>query len=304
MRHRLKLGMIGCVLLALSACQTTPANNHLDAEARPLIKEVDSVLIAKQTEVGADIKASQLSKYIQGHIAPALFDIGLNTFRTIKAKKHVTPIRETLSDYDFTADIKEEFNLALAKSGVEGADGLQVLRHEPLGFRAAYISQSSADAVMFVDVSYAFTPKFDNLNISSSVMLYPINPALSPYKETPDTDRYIEYSDNIYRNNFMASIPVGLDEDSKTSERAAAWAALSEAELLEKLQDGAIKLAAAIATDMNIDELPEVEMEAWDDGSKDLSTKPIDIDTDYPDYSEDNQIDSSEDSPEENSVTN
>jgi len=243
-------------------------------------------LIAKQNEVGADIKTSQLSKYIQGHIVPVLFDIGLNTVRTKNAKKHVTPIRETLSDYDFTADIREEFNQALAESSLEGADELKVLRYEPAGFRPAFISRSTADAVMFVDVSYAFTPKFDNLNVSSEVMLYPINPLLSPYKEKPDTDRYIEYSDNIYRNGFLASIPMDLGEDAKTSERAAAWAALSEEELLEKLQDAASKLAVSIAADLSVDELPEEQMEDWDDGSEDLSTKPIDIDANYPDYSE------------------
>lgn len=289
MRYSFKLSLTACIVAALSACQTTPTNNYLDAEARPHIKEVDSVLIAKQNQVGADIKTSQLSKYLQGHIVPVLFDIGLNTIRTDKAKKYVTPVREALAEYDFTADIKEEFNQALAESGVAGADGLKVLRNEPLGFRPAYISQSTADAVLFVDVNYAFSPKFDNLNISSNVMLYPINPALSPYKERPDTDRYIEYSDNIYRNSFMASIPAGLGEESKTSENAAAWAALSEAELMEKLQDASTRLAASIAADLLVDELPEEEMETWDDGSDDLSSKPIDIDTDYPDYSEEGQ---------------
>jgi len=41
-----------------------------------------------------------------------------------------------------------------------------------------------------------------------------------------------------------------------------------------------------IAADLSVDELPEEQVEAWDDGSDDLSTKPIDIDTDYPTYSE------------------
>ncbi len=274
--------LVAGTVMAVSACQTTPPNNYLDAEARPLIKDVDSVLISQQTEVGADIKTSQLSRYVQGHIIPVLFDVGLNTVRTIKAKKHVTPVREKLVDYDFTADIREEFDQALAKSGLEGADGLRILRQEPLGFRAAYIRQSKADAVMFMDVKYAFTPSFDNLNLTSSVMVYPVNPALSPFKEKPDTDRVIEYSDNIYRNNFMTSVSVGLEGDTKTSENAAAWAALSETELLEKLQDAASSLAADIAADLSVDELPEEEMEVWDDGSDELSSDPIDIDINFP----------------------
>jgi hypothetical protein len=127
---------------------------------------------------------------------------------------YVAPLHETLDGYDYAADIREEFNFALADSGLEGADDLKILRQEPQGFRTALIRQSRADAVMFIDVKYAFTPKFDNLNLTSSVLLYPINPQLSPYKEKPDTDLVIEYSDNIYRNSFMASIPVPDDWDS------------------------------------------------------------------------------------------
>ena len=294
MRFTFKMTAMACGMALLSACQTTPENKYIHPEARPHIKEIDSVLIAKQTAVGADIKTSKISKYVQGHIIPVLIDVGLNTMRTKKAKDYVTPVRQTLNGYDYAADIREEFNQALADSGLEGADDLKILREEPYGFRTALIRQSQADAVMFIDVKYAFTPKFDTLNLTSSVLLYPLNPNLSPYKEKPDTDLVIEHSDNIYRNNFMASIPVpspktdedlvGLEAefedevDRKTSENATLWAQLSEEELTDKLQKAATKLAGHIAADLRVDEAPDVEPEPQDDDSVYLTTEPIIID--------------------------
>lgn len=286
MRNAAKLGILLVLLAAMTACQTTPAAHYLDADARPHIQNVDSLLIAKQTEMGADIKTSKISQYLQGHIIPVLFDIGVNTVRSKNAKKHVTPIRETLGDYDYAMDIKEEFNRALEGSTLKGAGDLHILREEPMGFRAAFIRHSKADAVMFIDVKYAFTPSFETLNLSSAVLVYPINPELSPYKEKPDTDNVIEYSDNIYRNQFTASIPVSHAEDlvsgetRKTSENAAAWAALSSEQLTEKLQKAAAKLANQIAIDLNADEV-EIEIEGSSAEDDLLTTEPILIETDF-----------------------
>lgn len=297
MRYCVKMTVMACGVAALTACQTTPTHNYLPAEARPHIKTVDSVLIAKQTTVGADIKTSKISQYLQGHIIPILIDVGVNSVRQKKAKGYVSPMREALSTYDYAADIREEFNQALVNSGVEGAGDLKILRQEPQGFRAAFVRKSQADAVMFVDVKYAFTPNFDNLNLTSAVFLYPINPELSPYKERPDKDRVIEYSDNIYRNNFIASIPVPedskgdepseLDEVAarKTSENAALWAQMSEDELIEKLQDAATTLAAHIAADMRVDEPDDTEIEPQEDHDEYLKTEPILMDVSFPEES-------------------
>ncbi len=257
MRLRVNIGVMAAMVVVLSACaSTTPQYKHLNAEARPLLKEVDSVLFAKQNEIKADIKVSKISQYVQGHIVPVLIDVGLNAYRSHKANKIITPIRMALQDYDYTADIKEEFAQALMTSELGDGDSLKILREEPQGFRAAFIRKSEADAVMFIDVNYAFTPKFDAMNLISSVMIFPVNPALSPYKEKPDTDNVIEYDDNIYRNQFMASIPVGI-KDGTRDENGAVWMDMSGDQLKARLQEAAQKLAAHIANDLKTDEIIE-----------------------------------------------
>jgi len=257
MKGLLRIGAMISVATAMTACTTTRPYNRIDTQARPLIQEVDSILISKQDEIGADIKVSKISSYVQGHIVPVLIDIGLNSYRSGKSNKLVAPIRATMSEYDFAQDLKEEFNQALRDNMLSGSEGLQILREEPQGFRAAYIRHSDADAVMFIDVKYAFTPSFDALNLTSSVMMFPVNPALSPYKEKPDEDDIIELADNIYRNQFLAMIPVGIV--GGTTENGAAWAAKSEEELTGLMQKAAVQLAEHIAYDLSIDDVNEEE---------------------------------------------
>jgi len=257
MRNIVTLGGALCLSVFVTACTTTRPYNRIDTEARPHIQKMDSVLISKQGKVRADIKTSKISKYVQGHFAPVLFDLAVNGIRTHQANKIMQPINDTLDDYDFTSDIQEEFRSALDETNMGDMGELRILRKERQGFRAAYIRSSEADAVMFIDVDFAFTPRFDALELTSHVMVFPVNEALVPYKEKPDADNILEYDDNIYRNAFVSSIPSPADTDSHKSENGAAWAALSEEELTHLMQKSAQKLAAHIANDLSTDDVSE-----------------------------------------------
>lgn len=262
MRSIVTLGGALCLSAVMAACTTTRPYNRIDAEARPHIQQMDSIMIPKHSKVRAAIKTSQISKYVQGHFAPVLFDLAVNGMRTHKANKIMAPINDTLGEYDFTQDIKEEFTQALDETELGDMGELMVLHKEQQGFRAAYIRQSKADAVMFIDVDYAFTPSFDALNLTSRVMIFPVSDDLAPYKEKPDTDNIIELADNIYRNQFISTIPVRADLDSSKSENGAAWAEMSEEELTGLMQKAAQKLAVHIAHDLSTDDVSEEALEA------------------------------------------
>ena len=256
MRYVLNMSVAISAALMLSACATTPVKNNLHADARPLIKEMDSVLIATQDELEADINVSKLSLYAQGHFAPVLLDLGINMFRTHKANQLMKPIKATMVESDYKDVMKAELDYALQESNLDGMGELELLRYEPLGFRARYIRESEADAVMFVDVKCKFTPKFDQLRVLSSVMIFPVDPALSPYKERPDNDNILEFEDNIYRNQFASIIPVGPEEGSK-GENGAVWADMTEEQINIRLKFAARKLAEVIAGDLRLDAVPE-----------------------------------------------
>ena len=268
MRSILKLGSVLCLSAVMAACTTARPYNRIDADARAHIQEMDSVLISKQSQVRADIKTSKLSRYVQGHFAPVLFDLAVNGIRSHKAGKLMEPIHATLDGYDYTVDIQEEFTAALGETELGDMGDLMLMRQEQQGFRAAYIRRSDADAVMFIDVDFAFTPSFDALHLTSRVMVFPVNDALSPYKENPDTDNYIEFEDNIYRNRFISAIPVGTDLTSSKSENGAAWAAMSEEELTGLMQACAQKLAEHIAYDLSIDDLPPMAPETAEEAEE------------------------------------
>jgi len=78
MRNIVTLGGALCLSVFVTACTTTRPYNRIDTEARPHIQKMDSVLISKQGKVRADIKTSKISKYVQGHFAPVLFDLAVN----------------------------------------------------------------------------------------------------------------------------------------------------------------------------------------------------------------------------------
>jgi len=246
-------------LMCLTACETLPPHNRLDAGARQHIKTVDSVLIAKQDRIGADISQnntlSQLSAILPGPVVlPALVDIGVTSVRSISANKHAKPMRETLKHHDYAWEFRKQIRHALANSNLEGVEEFALVREEFPGLRGRFIQESDADAVLIVDMKYAFTPQFDKLYVTSYAMLFPKNPKLRVFQEKPDKDRRLEFSDNIYRNQFAATLSTGIQDGSK-AENAAYWAELSEEELVDLLERAGLLLSDTMANDINLDDV-------------------------------------------------
>jgi len=246
-------------IVALAGCSTAPAYNHLDAGARQYIQTVDSVLIAKQDRIGADIKQSntfsQIGSLIPGSgMIPVLLDVGVNGVRSVNATKHAKPMRESLETHDYAWEFRKQIRHALANSNLEGVDEFAMVREEYPGFRGRFIEQSDADAVLIVDMRYAFTPKFDKLYVTTFAMLFPNKDELKVFQERPDRDRVIEFSDNIYRNKFAATVSTGI-QDGTTSENAAYWAGLSEEELVDILETAGLLLTDKMAYDINLDDV-------------------------------------------------
>ena len=244
--------------MSMTACTTTPTYNHLDAGARPHIQTVDSVLIAKQDRIGADIKKgsqlTQIAAVAQGSIIPILLDVGITSFRTMSANKMAKPMRETLEDFDYASEFRYQFKESMANSELKGVDKIRILREEYPGFRGQYIESSDADAVLFVDMKYAFTPKFDKLYLTSLAMMFPNKPELVPFQESRGSKNLVEFTDNIYRNQFTALVSSKVKDGTK-EENAAYWAELSEEELKTILNAVALRMADAMAEDMSTDDV-------------------------------------------------
>lgn len=250
-------------LVSLSACASAPqpAENYLDAGARQHIKTVDAVLIAKQNRVGADIKRNEtltdigaLAAGLGITVLPTLLDVGVTGVRSINANKMAKPVREKLKGHDYAREFKQQVEQSLEGTTLDGIEQFTIVRDEYPGLRGLIISESQADAVLLMDMKYSFTPSFETLYVHSQAVLFPKRDELKPFQEVPDKDNELEFSDNIYRNQYAVGISTKL-KGAKPAENAAFWAEMSEEQLLEVLEVAALTLSDTIANDISIDDL-------------------------------------------------
>ena len=103
-------------------------------------------------------------------------------------------------------------------------------------------------------MKYGFTPNFGTLYVYSLAMLFPNRPELKRFQESPGDDRVLEFSDNIYRNQYAVGISTKT-KDGKASENAAVWAKMSEEQLVEVLELAGRNLSSTIANDIGIDDV-------------------------------------------------
>ena len=272
--HIARFVMLGA-FTSLGACSTLPSENYLDAGARQHINSVDAVLISKQSQIGADIKRNQalvdISALASGvTIIPLLLEAGVSGVRTINAQNMVKPMREKLEGHDFPSEIRSQIRQSLAGTTFEDVKDFKILRNEYPGMRGSFIAESEADAVLMIDMKYAFSPSFETLYVQSHAMVFPKRPELKVFQEKPDTDKTIEFSDNIYRNQYTVGISSGLKEASK-EEHAAKWAELPQEKLIEALDVAALVLADTMANDMSLDDV-ESDLDLIPDGYA-LNTK-------------------------------
>ena len=247
-------------IISLSACASAPrpSENYLDAGARQHIKTVDAVLITKQDRIAADIKKNspltQLSALSGIPILPAFLDVGVAGVRSINANKMAKPMREKLDGHDYAFEFKKHVEQSLEGTTLDGIEDFEIVRRDYPGLRGQLIEESYADAVLVVDMKYGFTPNFGTLYVYSLAMLFPNRPELKRFQESPGDDRVLEFSDNIYRNQYAVGISTKT-KDGKASENAAVWAKMSEEQLVEVLELAGRNLSSTIANDIGIDDV-------------------------------------------------
>jgi len=261
MRSMIHHFLMFIAIISLSACASTekPNENYLDAGARQHIKSVDAVLFTKQDKIGADIKQNPTLTKVGAlsagfTILPTLLDVGVTGVRTINANKLAKPVREKLEDHDFAFEFTKQIRQSLDGTTLDGVENIKVVRSEYPGLRGLMIAESEADAVLTVDMKYAFTPNFESLYVRSFAMLFPNRPELKQFQEVPDKDSLIEFSDNIYRNQYAVAFSTKL-EDATAAEHAAFWSDLSEEQLVELLEIAALTMSDTIANDIAIDDV-------------------------------------------------
>lgn len=240
----------------VTACATPREFNRVDPGARAHLQDMETVLFVTQEEIGTEINVSNMATATGGGLIPALIDASVNADRTKKAEELVGPLRDKLIDYDFGAQLESAIEAELAETGVEGAGSVDLQRAIDKNTMADRVGASVADAVMFINSTYKLTPDFDAVVATADVKVYPVNPALNAYKEKPDEDeKMTEHTDNIYRNNFRAVVP--LEVAGSRDLNAEEVAKMPTEEWVSLLDQSAARLAAQIAGDFMKDDVVE-----------------------------------------------
>lgn len=254
----IKLGTsFGAATLLMGCASTTLPVNHIDAGARQHIKTVDSVVVTRQDQIGADVAESSglanVLGMVQGTPIPILVDAGLTGIRVVRANNAAKPVREKLEDFDYPKVFRDRLEGSISASNLEGLKEFELVQSEWPGFRLEFIEDSNADAVLFIDMRYAFTSKFDALYVTAHALMMPNTPELRPFQHKPDKDNIVEMDDNIYRNQFVAVLRP-QDSDGTRAGNVAYWAGLSDEQLTATLNAAATKLADTLASDLSLDD--------------------------------------------------
>lgn len=252
----MNLKLCGVVLatLLVTGCATRPYN-RIDADARSEIKSVDSVLIVTQSEIGSSINVSNISGATGGGLIPALIDAGVNSSRTEKAEEAIGPIRDKLIDYDFGAVFEDRLEAKFADQSVDAVKDVELLRSDDPKAREERVNSTSADAVMFITTDYKIGPEFNSVTATANVQIFPSKDSLTPFMEKPDDNPRLKATDNIYRNSFVASVPLSFTGTAE--ENAVEFSKLDMEEMTGYLDVLADNLVEKIVKDYLIDDVEE-----------------------------------------------
>lgn len=240
-------------IILVSACAVTP-NNYIDQEARLHIDNVDAYLAVTQDEIYADIVRSNTTAAAGGGLLFALIDTGIDNSRTKNAEKLITPIRDSLLDYDYAQLLQTDIQAALAKIEWMSIKDVSLERTVGDGHILKKVEESKSSAVFFMTADYKLTPNFDGVTTSISAIMFPNKKALYAFKEKLDeNENPIDQSDNIYRNNLVVTVPLGLTDSQK--ENALTLAKPGNNLVANALNDSSKQIAQRILEDIQLGEV-------------------------------------------------
>jgi len=252
MLNMLKLWTILAVAFLTVACAgTTP--HYVDPAARAHIDEVDAYLAVAQDEIYAEIRPSQTAAAAGGGLLFALIDASVDTSRTKKTEELMQPIRDALIDYDYAEVLRTNILSQLKTIGWLNVKHVELERAIEDNRFIKRLEQSSASAILFMTADYKLAPDFDTVKARISLIMFPGADSLKRFRETLDNNENpTDTGDNIYRNDIIVDMPLGLSGDKQSN---AMKLAESKAEILKKaLNRSAKQISIRIAEDIELDE--------------------------------------------------
>lgn len=211
-----------CASLAVTGCVARP-HTALKSDLRDKIGSTEAYAGVRQSELYAQIIPSQAGAAAAGAVAgiPGIgillagvvggvagaADAGINASRVKENEALVRPLRDTLADYNFDEQLRQELDRALAANGGLKAAPVQVVKQVEDKHYQKLFEDSKAGAVLFVNTDYSLSPDFSTLTVSSAGLLFARDAALrksAGQMNTREAMRGATKADRaIYRNSYV-----------------------------------------------------------------------------------------------------
>ncbi|WP_159085622.1 hypothetical protein [Burkholderia sp. MSMB0856] len=215
-------------LAALAGCATTPPISLTMQEQHELGNVTGRLFIPQNSLMVTVTPTNPGATGLLG----ALITAGIDAARRSSAEKTASPILEKLRDYDFRAVMKQATNDAVSTLHDIKFSALDVDAVDSDSQRRIVFDNSSASAILFVDVGYQL--QSGNLYISARATMYPKSENLLQFRKKPDETNPLAAGNAIYRKTFNFS---------KFN--------VAEVDIKGDLTEGANSIASQLAADLN-----------------------------------------------------
>ncbi|HUP92579.1 MAG TPA: hypothetical protein VM074_10060 [Solimonas sp.] len=234
--------------LVVSGCAVTPMNQAMPKEMAGSLATTDVIVGISQSEVNPTIIVQNSSAVsgqfgLIGALVGSAVDAGVNESRSTKAEETVRPVRSALIDYNFDQRFSGAVTQALPATAASLGTAKQFFVKDVNDkYYERVYTASTADAVMFVNADYMFTPDFANLRTGIRALLYSRKSA--PAKGAP-----LALENAAYRATIIVNAPLpapGADGPAN----AALWAADGGRLARAALQDGIRNAIGTLLSDL------------------------------------------------------
>ena len=226
----------------------TQSQMHMTKDAQSKIQSTDVVIGLAQEEIFAEIEKSNMTAASGGGLLFALIDASVNSSRTDDAETLISPIKNSLIEYNFPSEFETALSTELQRLVWLNTVKYQTKKPYSPTDDDSVLTSASADIVFVFSTSYRFSPGFKSVKVSSAVKGYANTDELKSIakKANPDVEKPL-----LYMNSFVFSQPLqGAYTDSTQASKA--WGSNDAEQVKSALTLGVSELAKMITTDLEI----------------------------------------------------
>jgi len=217
-------------------------------DAQSKIQSTDVVIGLSQEEIYAEIERSNTSAAVGGGLLFALIDSAIESSRSEDAEALVTPIKNSLIDYNFPSEFETALSTELQRLTWLNNTKYQTRKPYSPNDVDSIVQAASADVLLVFNTSYRFSPGFKSLKVSTAVTGYAKSNELQTIakQSNPDSEKPV-----LYMNSFMYSQPI-VGEYTNSEDAVKTWSDNNSERVRAALTEGVTELAKMVATDLEI----------------------------------------------------